>query len=270
VTIWLAVVGWAMASALALQAARLARRLELVAQADHELRGPVCALALAVEALSRNPELRRRAAALDVHLDRLRLGLADLGAAREGRRVAGGAGEVRIDSLARAAAEAWEPAVRAGGGEISFDWRAGPAVAHADPARLSQALGNLLANAVEHGGERIAVVGERQGEGVRIAVRDSGRTRGSPRADARGRGRGLAIAAHAVADVRGSLAVPDLVGVLPGRSRRSRRRAISAEPAIRPRLAASLRPATGDGSPTQGTEIRIELPVVRAPDGSDG
>ncbi len=263
-TLWLAVFGWVLATALALQGARLARRLELVAQADHELRGPVCALGLAVESLGRNPELRRRAAALDAHLARLRLGLADLDAAREGQRVARGTGEVRIDSLARAAAEAWEPAVRAGGGEISFDWRAGPAVAQADPARLSQALGNLLANAVEHGGERIAVVGERQGEGVRIAVRDSGRTRRSPRAD-RGRGRGLAIAAHAVADVRGSLAVPDLLGARPGRSRRW---AISAKPGIR--LAASVRPATGDGSPTQGTEIRIELPMVRAPAGSDG
>ena len=146
-TLWLALAGWALAGALALRCARRGRRLELVARADHELRGPVCALGLAVEALARNPELRRRAAALDAHLDRLRLGLADLGAAREGRRAVARADDVRIDGVARAATAAWEPAVRAGGGEISFDWRAGPAVAHADPARLSQALGNLLANA---------------------------------------------------------------------------------------------------------------------------
>jgi len=230
VTLWLAVAGWTLATVLALRCTRLTLRLELVARADHELRGPVCALALAVEALGRSPELRRRASALDAHLDRLRLGLADLGAARLGRRAAPRAREVRLDGVARAAAEAWEPAVRAGGGEVRFDWSAGPALVHADPARLSQALGNLLANAVEHGGEQIAVVGERHGAGVRIAVRDSGgQTAGSGGSvrHRRGRGRGLAIVEQALHHARGSVVVPRSLG-----------------------------------GPGGATEIRIELPVA--------
>jgi len=91
---------------LAVQCAHLVRRLELVARADHELRAPVSALGLAVEALGRRPELRRRAAALDAHLDRLRLGLADLAAARAGRRSHPWPAEVRLEALARTAAEA--------------------------------------------------------------------------------------------------------------------------------------------------------------------
>ncbi len=262
-TLWLALAGWALAGALALRCARGARRLELVARADHELRGPVCALGLALEALARQPELRRRAAALDAHLDRLRLGLADLAAAREGRRAAGRPTDVRIDGVARAATEAWEPAVRAGGGEISFDWRAGPLVAHADPARLSQALGNLLANAVEHGGERIAVVGERDGEGAWIAVRDSGGLHRSRESDARRRGRGLAIATQAVAGARGSLAVPDLLGGVSRPPRRFARRVGAAKRDPRGGVAA----ATSEGRRCEGTEFRIELPTVETPAG---
>ena len=253
--------GWALAGALALLCARRARRLELVARADHELRGPVCALGLAVEALARHPELRRRAAALDAHLDRLRLGLADLAAAREGRRAAGRPTETRIDRVALAATDAWTPAARARGSEISFEWKAGPLVAHADRARLSQALGNLLANAVEHGGERIAVVGERDGEGVRITVRDSGASRRSRESVAGRRGRGLSIAAHAVGEARGSLAVPDLIGGLSTPPTRLARRPGSAKRAQRPRLAAP----TNEAPSPPGTEFRIELPTVETP-----
>lgn len=225
----LAILGWTLVTMLALQCTRLSVRLELVARADHELRGPVCALALAVEALGRSPELRRRAHALQAHLDRLSLGLADLGAARAGRRAAPRPRDVRLEGVARAATEAWQPAVRSAGREISFDWRAGQAVAHADPARLSQALGNLVANAVEHGGDRIAVVGERHAEGVRIAVRDSGREPEQEPALRRG-GRGLAIAADALDHTRGSLVVCQPPG----------------------RCSASGR----------GTEVCVELPVV--------
>ena len=260
-TLALTLAGWALAGALALRCARRTRQLELVARADHELRGPVCALGLAVEALARHPELRRRAAALDAHLDRLRLGLADLAAAREGRRAAGRPTETRIDRVALAATDAWTPAARAGGGEISFEWKAGPLVAHADRARLSQALGNLLANAVEHGGERIAVVGERDGDGVRIVVRDSGGSRRSRESVARRRGRGLAIAAHAVGEARGSLAIPDPIGGLSAPPRRFARRPGSAQRDRRPGVAA----ARSEAAPPHSTEFRIELPAVEAP-----
>jgi two-component system, OmpR family, sensor kinase len=251
----LAVLGWLLTTVCALRWARLARRLELVARADHELRGPVCALGLAVESLGRNPDLRRRAAALDAHLDRLRLGLADLGAALEGRRAASRPAEVRIDGLTKAATEAWEPAVRARGGEITFDWRAGPVVADADPARLSQALGNLVANAAEHGGPRITVVGERREKAVSITVRDSGRPRDPRLGRDAGRGRGLAIAAAAMADARGSLKTSSEHEL-----RHPRR------PAMLVQRAVVSDSTTETASRSPGTEFRLELPLpeVRA------
>lgn len=270
-TLWLAIVGWALATALAVQGARLVRRLELVARAEHELRGPVSALALAVEALARVPELRRRAVALDVHLDRLRLGLADLDAARDGRRAAARTTDVAVEGVARAAAQAWEPAARDAGGEISFEWRAGPVVARADRARLSQALGNVLANAVEHGGERITVSGERHGDGLRIAVRDE---RGEPAREdrrdrvavaasdgsvrRRDRGRGLGIAARALSDMDASLDAPDLRGVLERSHSRRVFRRVSPTSGRTPPSAAG-RPGERPGV---ASEVRLDLPLV--------
>ena len=258
-TLWLAVLGWAFAAALVLRAVQTDRRLELVAQADHELRGPITALSLAVEALGRRPELRRRAAALDAHLDRLRLGLADLESARAGRRAPPRLEEVRLDGVARAATEAWKPAVRAHGGKLSFEWRAGPVVAHADRARLSQALGNVLANAVEHGGRRVAVVGDRDGEGVTIAVRDSGGS--APSRQAKGRGRGLPIAARAVEDSHGSIYTPHLTEAV-GRSGRRAAARSEVESQLR-RPAVPPRPPAGrDALARGGMEVRVEFPLV--------
>ena len=44
----------------------------------------------------------------------------------------------------------------------------------ADPARLGQAIDNLLENAVRHGRPPVSVIGERTATGVRMLVRDSG------------------------------------------------------------------------------------------------
>lgn len=295
-TLWLAIAGWALVTALAVQGARLTRRLELVARAEHELRGPVSALALAVEALGRQPELRRRAAALDAHLDRMRLGLADLDAARAGRRAAVRSEDVALEGVTRAVAESWGASADRMGAEISFDWRAGPVVARADRARLSQALGNVLANAVEHGGDRIAVSGERHGDGVRIAVHDEGqpgpRDRDRPRtgSDARpgadrrqagrARGRGLRIAARALGDMRASLRAPALFepwsepsppGLrmrgdrgLPGSITSATERAVHAASGG---PAGTTARGRHDDRTTPGTEVRIELPLV---EGSPG
>jgi signal transduction histidine kinase len=63
----------------------------------------------------------------------------------------------------------------------------------ANHGRVAQALSNLLANAVEHGGGQIRVSGRRTSRGIRVEVRDSGR------------GHGLAIAAKAVRDSGGTL-----------------------------------------------------------------
>src|SRR6185503_2663761 len=55
---------------------------ELVARAEHELRGAATALALACEALRRDPAASGHATVIEAQLDRLRAGLEDLGSAR--------------------------------------------------------------------------------------------------------------------------------------------------------------------------------------------
>ena len=75
----LAVAGWALAACLL---AVLRRRLALVADAEHELRGAAAAIGLAAERMKRAGATRAFASLLDVQLDRAMAGLADLERAR--------------------------------------------------------------------------------------------------------------------------------------------------------------------------------------------
>jgi signal transduction histidine kinase len=77
------------------------------------------------------------------------------------------------------------------------------AVVRGDAVRLAQAIGNLIANAVEHGGERIELRAATAGARVRVEVSDDGPGLPAPvpalirraRGGRGRRGRGLAIAA---------------------------------------------------------------------------
>jgi signal transduction histidine kinase len=194
----------------------LRRRLELVAQAEHELRGPATGLSLACEALRRDPMGRRHAIVLEGQLDRLRCGLADLEAARRGRRGTAGREPAELACVTEAALRPWRDWL----GGTSFEWHGGPAPAVLERGRLAQALGNLVANAAEHGAGEVRVRGRTTARGVRIEVRNSvaGRAPGTggprpplpaplaPRAY-RHRGRGLAIASRAARDLGGRLLV---------------------------------------------------------------
>jgi signal transduction histidine kinase len=154
---------------------------ELVARAEHELRGAATALALACETLRRDPAARDHAAMIDAQLDRLRAGLTDLDAAR------GRAGETvpeptDIRTLTHEASRPWS---------TSFEWEGGPAPANIDRRRFAQAIGNVLANAAEHGSGQVRVTGRAHEGGVRLQVRN--------------RGRGLTIASEAAEELGGSL-----------------------------------------------------------------
>jgi two-component system sensor histidine kinase BaeS len=190
----LAAVGWAFALLAGWRALVLGRRLELVACAEHELRGPLAALALAA-ARSRPVE----ASVVEGPLERARIALADLTEARRGRRAPARARRHELATVAERAALAWAGA----GADVAVDWRAGHAPVDADPARISQALGNLLSNALEHGGGRAELRGLRSGGRVRIEIADRGA--GLSRRALPGRGRGLRIAARAVEDAGGRL-----------------------------------------------------------------
>lgn len=181
---------FSLTALLAARAVRDARRMRLVAHAEHELRGPLTTVALGLEATA---WMDPRLAGLMIELERARSGLADLEAARRGRRGAAATETVRLDRVVWRAVTGWDLTARRAGGGVHLDWAAGPVTVRADRGRLAQALGNLLSNAVEHGGGHVRVTGRRTQRGIRVEVRDSGR------------GHGLGIAARAVRDAGGKL-----------------------------------------------------------------
>lgn len=196
-----AVTGWLCAVALVVE---LRRRAGLIADAAHELRGPLTAISLGIEALRRQPAARRRADALATELCRMEVAADDVAAAARGRRAGTRPTGLALEQLVRGSGEAWQAAAGRRGGRVTFDWQAGAAPLHADRRRLAQAFGNLLANAVEHGGGEIVVRGRQANGGVRVEVEDRGAAvplRRPPR-----RGRGLAIAARALEEAGGRLA----------------------------------------------------------------
>jgi signal transduction histidine kinase len=209
VTTIAAVVGWGLVIALLVE---LRRRAALVADAAHELTGPLTAISLGIEALRRQAAARRRADALGVELCRLQVAAEDAAAAARGRRARPRPEAVSLKELLAQSSQAWRPAAERRGGRVSFDWKDGGVSVHADRRRLAQAFGNLLANAVEHGGGEIVVRGRRSEGGLRIEVEDAGGG-ASPRAARRTRrGRGLAIAARALGHAGGHLTAVDRPG----------------------------------------------------------
>jgi signal transduction histidine kinase len=219
-----ALCGWLAAAAgvavAALVRRESGRRAELVARACHEVRGPLQAARLGLHLVGR-PGARAgaRLAAIDGELRRAGLALEDLHAARTGRRVRDARETVDVGRLVRDAAAAWAPAALAAGVDLRLEppgegsGTAAAPVVRGDRFRLAQACGNLVANAIEHGGERVALVARSDARRVRIEVTDDGPGLPAPVPDlarrarkGRGRrGRGLAIAAEIAARHGGRL-----------------------------------------------------------------
>ena len=204
----IACAGWGSATLLVVVVLRLRRRLELAAQACHELRGPATAIGLAAAALRREPGGLRRAMPFETQLDRLGAGLEDLEAARSGRRARPRPATIPVDRLLGASAAGWRAVAQAEGRALRMRSGVGGALVCADRGRLAQALGNLLANAVEHGSGTVELRGSQLGDRVVVEVRDGGGEDAPPTAR-RGRdpdrGRGLRIAAAAVEEAGGKL-----------------------------------------------------------------
>jgi signal transduction histidine kinase len=218
---WLGALG---ALLVALGARRaLARRMELVARACHELRGPLTAARLGLELGTRVGSLTpERLRALDLELGAATLALDDLAAVRRDswavvRRDSCGpsiSDSVDIEGLLVESAEAWRAAALRGGAELRCTWIGGPAFVRADRLRLAQAIGNLIANAIEHGGGVVELRGRADAAGVRIELTDGGPGLPAPVAeltrrarDGRAeRGRGLAIASEIAISHGGRLA----------------------------------------------------------------
>jgi signal transduction histidine kinase len=184
------------------------RRLELVARACHELRGPLTAAGLALSAGAPAADVERE-------LRRAALLLDDLAAAGRGARAPQRAERVDLAELLAHQEATWRLVAPAFGCELRVEapGDGSPAVVRGDGLRLAQAIGNLVANALEHAGGRVEVSARRAGARVRVEVADEGPGLPAPVAElarrARGgrgrRGRGLAIAADVAARHGGRL-----------------------------------------------------------------
>jgi signal transduction histidine kinase len=216
----LSLAGWLAASGAGLAAGgawrALTGRMETVARACHELRGPLTAARLGLQLGERVGELSpARMRAIDLELGRAALALEDLDGVRA-RRLTGALRPlepVDLRELVADSVEAWRPAAAARGVELRASWSGRPASVWGDRLRLAQATGNLIANAIEHGGGVVDVRGAADGRHARVEVSDSGpglpasvaELARRPRAGRGARGRGLAIAGAVAAGHGGRL-----------------------------------------------------------------
>ncbi|HEY6779897.1 MAG TPA: hypothetical protein VI111_03035 [Thermoleophilaceae bacterium] len=206
------VAGWGVAAAATRELLRARRRLEAVARAEHELRAPAAVLLLACERMRREPSGRRHAHALELELERMGRGLTALTAARTGRRPppAGRGGDGRdLRTFVDGALAGWSPSLHAAGRPTRFRWDAGRVGLPAQRGALASALGNLVANAAEHGSGPVEVSGSRVPGAVRVEVRNADARRsqrlGAESSDERGRG--LTIADEAAREAGGTLSI---------------------------------------------------------------
>lgn len=200
--------GTVLAGALALLARERARgraTAEMIARAAHELRGPLAAAHLALQSLGRESGVPRwRCAAVDLQLQRAALAVADLAAAPRRRRAPDRPGLVDVGVLLEEQVRAWRALAGAYGCELLLAPVAPEVVVRGDRLRLGQAIGNVLANAVEHGRGTVELSVRVLGDRVRIEVTDDGpglpapvaELAARPRAGRGRRGRGLAIASE--------------------------------------------------------------------------
>jgi signal transduction histidine kinase len=233
VTATAALCGWAVAAVATALALAVRHALddgrEAVARACHELRGPLTAARLGLSLQLRFDEgSHDRLRAIDTELSRAALALDDLSVAQRGESTGPrltAIERVDVELLVADAVEAarghahaagvglWlaEPSRGAQAAGVGL-WPAEPSLGPirsagggavwGDRLRLAQALGNLIANAIEHGGAAVRVTVATRGRTVRVEICDDGPGLPAPvaalaRRPRRGRGtrgRGLAIA----------------------------------------------------------------------------
>jgi signal transduction histidine kinase len=184
---------WMLAASTALvlaaQGLRAGRRRSALNEALHELRRPLQALVLAGTSVGSG------LAASEGSLQMASAALARLDREINGGPPASARAAIEVEPLLHAAAERWTARVSLAGGSFELRAVAAGASVHGDRCELAQALDNLIANAVEHGGAAIGLDARRSAGWLTLTVVDSGPAPGRP---ARARARSLA------ARVRGS------------------------------------------------------------------
>jgi signal transduction histidine kinase len=206
------VAGLATATAV-LAVARLRCAAAAAARAGHEVRGPLCTALLGLERLAGGADAAILAA-VELELRRAALALEDLHGGARGRIGARGREEVvDVGDLLAAAHPGWSALAAAHGARLALEAPRG-LVVHGERLRLAQACGNLVANAVEHGGGDVAVRARALGRTVRVEITDAGPGLPAPvpallaraRSHRGRRGHGLAVAARVAARHGGRLA----------------------------------------------------------------
>jgi signal transduction histidine kinase len=266
---------WAASTAVALALAAAQWRARTVGllgvrRACHELRGPITAARLGLQLGARTGELSAASLrALDLELGRAGLALDDLvhpaGLELLPRREE----TVEAAALVRSSVLAWRGTAELHGVQLREEWAGPPAAVRGDRLRLAQVTGNLIANAIEHGGGEIVVRGSAPAGAVRIEVRDAGpglppavvrsldpsRGRGAGRLRAPGGGAGWLRAAGGRA--------AGAVGSLPGRAARRGDPAHGHGLGIAARIVALHRGRLFADPRPHGACVVVELPAVR-------
>lgn len=158
------------------------RKDEFLALLAHELRNPLAALRNAIEVQSRtgagSPEGHRARAIMERqvrHLARMVDDLIDVAHVSLERMTLRREWTL-LETVVEAALETVRPLAEAAGHRVEVSLPPEPVPLEADTVRLSEAIGNLITNAVRYTppGGRIWLEAERGQDGLRIRVRDNG------------------------------------------------------------------------------------------------
>ncbi len=190
---------WPLAATMAVVCAvrwRSARRRVAMNRALHELRRPLQVLALA-------PPVGASRSAERGSLDLALLALDDLEGVINGFERPLELCTACARSLVTESVERWRAPAAQRLRPLILEWNAGRAFVLADPSRIAQALDNLLANAVEHGGAGIRVGATVCATGLRVTVSDCGRPPSAPRPRGPRHGHGLEVVRRVVEAHRG-------------------------------------------------------------------
>ncbi|MGH2871011.1 MAG: ATP-binding protein, partial [Solirubrobacteraceae bacterium] len=174
-----AIAGWVAAGAAGLLAVaalrRLQERMEAVARACHELRGPLTAARLGLSAGSSGAAPSpSRLRAVDAELVRAAVALDDLAEPRGGPPRLAALERLDVPALLRECVEAWQAVADAHGVALTLDWSGEATATWGDRSRLAQAVENLIANALEHGAGSVLVQGRELDGRARVTVSDEG------------------------------------------------------------------------------------------------
>jgi PAS domain S-box-containing protein len=158
------------------------RKDRFLAVLAHELRNPLASIAYAAQTLAMEhpttPPVREAAKSIDrqvSHITRLAEELADASRISRGK-ISIKAERTDLTTIVNRAVETTRAGIEARGQRLEIQLPAEPLWIEADPTRMAQVLGNLLANASKYTDDagRISLRATREGADAAIRVRDTG------------------------------------------------------------------------------------------------